>query len=43
MPIFGSLYVAIIALAFNLLVAFGGSYIMNRKRQALLQTKNSKT
>jgi SSS family solute:Na+ symporter len=41
MPIFGSLYVAIIALAFNLLVAFGGSYIMNRKRQALLQTKNS--
>jgi SSS family solute:Na+ symporter len=40
-PIFGSLYVAVVALAFNLIISFGGSFIMNRKRSALLQTKNS--
>ena len=38
-PIFGSLYVAVIALAFNLIISFGGSFIMNKKRSALLQTK----
>jgi SSS family solute:Na+ symporter len=40
-PIFGSLYVAVVALAFNLIISFGGSFIMNKKRSALLQTKNS--
>jgi solute:Na+ symporter, SSS family len=29
---FGSLYVAVIALVFNLLISFGGSAIMNKKR-----------
>jgi hypothetical protein len=38
-PIFGSLYVAVIALAFNLIISFGWSFIMNKKRSALLQTK----
>ncbi|MFY9794128.1 MAG: hypothetical protein WAJ93_00405, partial [Candidatus Nitrosopolaris sp.] len=38
-PIFGSLYVAVVALAFNLIISFGGSFIMNKKRSALLQTK----
>jgi solute:Na+ symporter, SSS family len=38
-PIFGSLYIAVIALSFNLIVSFGGSIIMNRNRYALLQTK----
>ena len=37
-PIFGSLYVAVVALAFNLIISFGGSYIMNRKRSVSLQT-----
>ncbi|MFZ0514977.1 MAG: hypothetical protein WAM14_25485, partial [Candidatus Nitrosopolaris sp.] len=40
-PIFGSLYVAVIALAFNLIISFGGTFILNRKRSLLLQTKNS--
>src|SRR5215469_2390061 len=40
-PIFGSLYVAVVALAFNLIISFGGSFIMNRKRSALLQIKKS--
>src|SRR5215469_11548851 len=40
-PIFGSLYGAVVALAFNLIISFAGSLIMNRKRSALLQTKNS--
>ena len=30
-PIFGSLYVAVVALAFNLIISFGGSFIMNRR------------
>jgi SSS family solute:Na+ symporter len=38
-PIFGSLYIAVIALSFNLIISFGGSSIMNRNRSALLQTK----
>jgi SSS family solute:Na+ symporter len=38
-PIFGSLYIAVIALSFNLIVSFGGSIFMNRNRSALLQTK----
>jgi solute:Na+ symporter, SSS family len=42
MPIFGSLYVAVVALALNLVVSFGGSSIINM-RSALLQTKNSNT
>ena len=30
MPIFGSLYIAIVALAFNLIIiSFGGTFIMN--------------
>jgi hypothetical protein len=41
MPIFGSLYVAVVALAFNLMISFGGSFIMNKKRSALLETKKS--
>jgi hypothetical protein len=39
-PIFGSLYVAVVALAFNLIISFGGSFIMNKKRSVLLQIKN---
>jgi solute:Na+ symporter, SSS family len=42
MPIFGSLYVAVVALALNLVISFGGSSIIN-VRSALLQTKNSNT
>ena len=42
-PIFGSLYVAVVALVMNLVVSFGGSFIMNKKRSALLQTKNRNT
>ncbi|MFZ0894148.1 MAG: sodium:solute symporter [Candidatus Nitrosopolaris sp.] len=39
-PIFGSLYIAVVALAFNLTISFGGSIIMNRKDGlALFQTK----
>jgi SSS family solute:Na+ symporter len=38
-PIFGSVYIAVIALAFNLIISFGGSFIMNRNKSALLQTK----
>jgi solute:Na+ symporter, SSS family len=38
-PIFGSLYVAVIALTINLIISFGGSSIMNRTRSAQLQTK----
>jgi SSS family solute:Na+ symporter len=39
-PIFGSLYIAVVALTFNLTISFGGSIIMNRKdRLALFQTK----
>jgi solute:Na+ symporter, SSS family len=41
-PIFGSLYIAVIALSFNLIISFGGSSIMNRNRSALLQTKRQK-
>jgi SSS family solute:Na+ symporter len=37
-PIFGSLYVAVIALALNLVVSFAGSFIINM-RSALLQTE----
>jgi solute:Na+ symporter, SSS family len=37
-PIFGSLYVAVVALAFNLIISFSGTFIMNKKRSALLQT-----
>jgi Na+/proline symporter len=33
-PIFGSLYVAVVALAFNLIISFGGSFIMNKKRSS---------
>ena len=40
MPIFGSLYIACVALALNLVVSFAGSFIINVK-SALLQTKNS--
>jgi solute:Na+ symporter, SSS family len=40
MPIFGSLYVAVVALALNLVVSFAGSFIINVK-SASLQTKNS--
>jgi hypothetical protein len=32
-------YIAVIALAFNLIISFGGSFIMNRNKSALLQTK----
>ncbi len=39
MPIFGSLYVAVVALALNLVVSFAGSFIINVK-SALVQTKN---
>ena len=42
MPIFGSLYVAVIALALNLVISFCGSSIINM-RSASLQTKNSTT
>jgi len=42
-PIFGSLYVAVIALAINLIISFGGSFIMNKKRSALLQIKSRNT
>ena len=39
-PIFGSLYIAVVALTFNLTISFGGSIIMNRKdRLSLFQTK----
>jgi len=39
-PIFGSLYIAVVALTFNLTISFGGSIIMNRKdRLPLFQTK----
>jgi solute:Na+ symporter, SSS family len=39
-PIFGSLYVAVVALAFNLIISLGGSAIMNRRnRSALFQAK----
>jgi solute:Na+ symporter, SSS family len=38
-PIFGSLYIAVISLSFNLIISFGGSSIMNRNRSGLLQTK----
>ena len=39
-PIFGSLYIAVVALIFNLTISFGGSIIMNRKDGlALFQTK----
>ena len=39
-PIFGSLYIAVVALTFNLTISFGGSIIMNRKDGlALFQTK----
>lgn len=37
-PIFGSLYVAVVALVLNLVVSFGGSCIINM-RSALVQTK----
>lgn len=38
--IFGSLYIAVIALIFNLIISFGGSVIMNRKeRLAVIQNK----
>ena len=37
-PIFGSLYVAVVALALNLVVSIGGSGIINM-RSALVQTK----
>jgi len=30
-PIFGSLYIAVVALSFNLAISFGGSTIMNKK------------
>ena len=30
-PILGSLYVAVVALAFNLIISFGGSSILNRR------------
>ncbi len=42
MPLFGPLYVAVVALALNLIVSFGGSSIINM-RSALLQTKDSNT
>jgi len=39
-PIFGSLYIAVVALSFNLAISFVGSTIMNkRERLALLRTK----
>jgi len=41
-PLFGSLYVAIVALALNIVVSFGGSYIINMK-SASLRTRDSKT
>ena len=34
-PIFGSLYVAVVALAFNLIISFGGSSILNRRSKAI--------
>jgi SSS family solute:Na+ symporter len=34
-PIFGSFYVAVVALAFNLMISFGGSYILNRRSKAI--------
>jgi chromate transport protein ChrA len=38
--IFGSLYIAVIALVFNLIISFGGSAIINRKeRLAVIQNK----
>jgi solute:Na+ symporter, SSS family len=42
MPIFGPLYVAVVALVLNLVVSLGGSFIINM-RSALLQTKDSNT
>src|SRR5215831_2889242 len=42
-PIFGSLYVAVVALAINLIISFGGSFVINKKRSALLQIKNRRT
>ncbi|HZD81943.1 MAG TPA: sodium:solute symporter [Nitrososphaeraceae archaeon] len=36
---FGSLYVAVIALVFNLVISFGGSAIMNKKRLVLYHQK----
>jgi hypothetical protein len=41
MPIFGSLYVAVVALAFNIIISFGGSFIMNKKRSALFETRKN--
>jgi SSS family solute:Na+ symporter len=34
-PIFGSLYVAVVALAFNLIISFGGSSILNRRSKVI--------
>jgi uncharacterized membrane protein YjjP (DUF1212 family) len=34
-PIFGSLYVAVVALAFNLIISFSGSSILNRRSKAI--------
>jgi SSS family solute:Na+ symporter len=36
---FGSLYVAVIALVFNLIISLGGSAIMNKKRLVLYHQK----
>src|SRR5215467_5361161 len=41
-PLFGSLYVAIVTLVLNIVVSFGGSYIINMK-SASLRTRDSKT
>jgi len=40
--LFGSLYVAIVAHALNIVVSFGGSYIINMK-SASLGTRDTKT
>jgi len=34
-PIFGSLYIAVVALSFNLAISFGGSTIMNKKERRI--------
>jgi len=34
-PIFGSMYVAVVALAFNLIISFGGSSILNRRSKVI--------
>ncbi len=34
-PIFGSLYIAVVALSFNLAISFGGSTIMNKKERRM--------